>query len=332
MNDGLKKIILALLLSMISLGIGVTGFMLIEGYSFLESIYMTIITLSTVGFKEVRPLSDAGMIFLSVYILLNIGLFAYLVSHVVSYVFEGELKKQFLKYVSDKDLKKMKNHVIVCGFGRNGKRVCEELKNRQPCILIDQNPVVYEEAKGMVSQVIIGEASMEEVLHRAGIERANAIILALPNDADNVFITLSAREFNPDIMIISRASNEFSMRKLRKAGADEVILPYDLGGKHMAQLVTKPAVIEFLNMLEGAGSDFLIDQVLFDQLKPAFHEQSIKEMNIRDLSGVTVVAHKKSTGEINLYPDANEKLREGETFVILGTSHSIGKFKNEYTG
>ena len=200
MNSGLRKLTFGLGLSLLSVCIGVFGFMMIEKYNFTQAVYMTAITISTVGFREAKPLSDAGMIFTSAYIMFNLGLFAYIVSFAAKFIFDGELKSEYEAYSNKNQLKKMKNHVIVCGYGRNGSKAVRELKKSgQKCVVIDNNSEISESLSKLANAIVIGNASEEEVLIEAGIEKAKAIIITLPNDAENVYITLSSRELNPSL-------------------------------------------------------------------------------------------------------------------------------------
>jgi len=192
MNPRLRKLIFGLGLSLLSVSIGVLGYMLIENYTFTQAIYMTAITISTVGFREAKPLSEAGMIFTSAYIMLNLGIVAYMVSFVARFIFEGELRNQYRYYSNNQDLKKMKNHVIVCGFGRNGSKAVNELMNsNQKCVVIDNRQEIAEQLMTEAIVFVNGNASDEETLLKAGIKNAKAIIIALPSDAENVYITLS---------------------------------------------------------------------------------------------------------------------------------------------
>lgn len=331
MNPGLRKLIFGLGLAIFSVALGIGGYIIIEDYTFTEAVYMTAITISTVGFREARPLSQAGMIFTSIYIMLNLGLFAYFVSYAVRFIFEGELGNQYKIYTNTNILKKMKDHVIVCGYGRNGSRAVNELKEtKEKCVVIDSDENISDEELHLADAVVRGDASDEQILLKAGIERAKAIILTLPNDADNVFITLSAREINKNIQVISRASQEIAQKKLRKAGADMVVMPDSLGGKHMAQLITKPSVIQFLNLLDGVEGAFNVEQVRYEDLKPEYQGQSIMEMNIRKESGVSVMAYQTEQGSFHINPPASTVLKAAENFIILGTNEEVESFDAIY--
>jgi voltage-gated potassium channel len=305
--------------------------MLIEDYSFTQAIYMTAITISTVGFREAKPLSEGGMIFTSAYIMFNLGIVAYIITYIGRFVFEGELRNQYRYYSNNKDLKKMKNHVIVCGYGRNGSRALKELKtDKQTCVVIESNADLTDTLMKVTNATVIGNASDEEILVKAGVEKAKAIIITLPNDAENVYITLSARELNPELLIISRASNELTQKKLLKAGANRVIMPDSLGGKHMAQLITKPSVIHFLNLLEGTDGVFNIEQVKYEELKPEYEGLSIMEMNIRQVTGVTVMAYQSAQGSFQINPPAATVLQPGSHYIILGSNEELKRFQSQF--
>lgn len=331
MNPGLRKLIFGLGLAIFSVMLGVFGYMIIEGYTLTQAIYMTAITISTVGFREAKPLSEAGMIFTSAYIFMNFGLIAYVVSYAARYIFDGELQNELRNYSNNKLLKRMKDHVIVCGYGRNGSKAVTELRNSgEKCVVIEQNVEITEELKLSVDAIVRGDASDEQSLISAGIKEAKAIIITLPNDADNVYITLAARELNIDINVISRASQEMTRKKLLKAGADTVVMPDSLGGKHMAQLITKPSVIQFLNMLEGVEGVFNVEQVNYEDIKPEFQGKSILDMNIRKKSGVSVMAYQSAQGAFHINPPASTILQPSGHFIILGSHEEISDFEAAY--
>ncbi len=325
----LRKFFFAAGLLIISLLVGVTGFSLIEDYKFLDSVYMTLITMSTVGFQEVHPLGDGGKIFVVFYIMFNIGVLAYVVSIVTTYVFEGELNKIYKHIMFDWQVKKIKNHVIVCGYGRNGSRACRELqKMKTPVIVIEKSEDSLE-TTGDDLPAIHGDATLDENLIKAGIERARALITSLPHDADNVFITMSAKEHNPDIMVIARASDFKSEQKLHRAGADRVVMPDILGGIHMASLITKPYVIEFLEILNGVGdSDLRLEEFSFSQLKPDYQNRSIRELDIRKTTGATVVGIKDDARGFLFGPNVDTVIGSDDILIVLGSDASLDKFKH----
>lgn len=311
---------------------GVLGFMYIEDYPVLDSFYMTAITLSTVGYQMSKPLSDTGKIFISVYLFFNVGIFAYIVTYMASYVFEGEFRKEFYKYFNYKDIMKLKKHVIVCGYGRNGRRACEELKKQgTPFAIIEHNKEIidqYIDAKSM--PVIYGEASREEILIKANIKEATHIISTLPDDAQNVFIALTAKELKPEITVISRLNNQHAEKKLKKAGVDQVVMPDTLGGRHMAQLITKPYIIKFINMLDGIEGGFEVEEFYFEQFKEEYRGKTIKDIHVRSETGANIMAVGKRDGGLQINPSPDSVLKDDWYFIVVGRKASIEQFRVTY--
>lgn len=333
MHRDFRRFFSAVSLLGLSLFTGIGGFILIEGYSFWDAFYMTVITFSTVGFNEVSPLSSTGRIFTGLYIIMNLGIFAYVVSVMSAYLFEGELTSVFKKFISNKEVKKMKDHVIVCGYGRNGKRACQELfRHDTRFILIEKNGdnlVGKDEVSNY--HVVIGDATNDDTLQEANIESATSIITTLPDDAQNVFITLTAKELNPNIMIVARASEENSVTKLKRAGASHVIMPDAVGGTQMAQLITKPYVIEFLELLTGVGNESLkLEQVSYKEFKSEYKDSSILELDIRKKTDVTIVGINNGKNGFTMNPGAETIIKKGSTIIILGKGENIAHFKRFY--
>lgn len=334
MNKEIKQFISAVVLLAMSLMIGLSGYMLIENYSLRDAFYMTVITFSTVGFNEVNPLSQDGRLFTSFYIIFNLGIFAYVVSVMTTYIFEGKLNSVFRNILLNKEVKKMKGHIIVCGYGRNGRKACEELyKNQRNFILVELDKELlmsHEEVKRY--QIIIGDATHDETLQEARIDQASALITTLPNDAQNVFITLTAKELNPGLTIIARASQETSEKKLMRAGANKVIMPDAVGGTHMAQLITKPNVIEFLELLAGEGNHgFQLEEVDYDAFRDEFKGKSVLELDIRNKTGTTVVGFRDPKNGFIFNPQPETKILKGDVVIISGSDANIKKFKSTYT-
>ena len=329
-----NRLSFGLLLLVASMVIGQLGYTLIEKYSAIDAFYMTVITLSTVGFTEVRELSDAGRIFTSFYIIFNLGIFAYAVGTITSYFVEGEFAELYRRYTVGLKVEKSKNHVIVCGMGRNGSRTCEELQSSQhPFVLIELKPDLVEQyATSNEIQYVIGDATTDEVLLAAGIKRAEAIITTLPRDADNVFITLTARELNPDVKIIARATDESAEKKLYRAGANQVVMPDAIGGMHMARLITQPSVIEFLNILSGTGSNSLkLEDIMYDELQRPYQGKTLRELNIRQHTGATVIGFRHQSERFTFNPHGDLKFEVGDTMIIVGTELNLQSFRDYYT-
>ncbi len=327
----LNRFVFAVVLMLASVITGVAGFMLIEDFRFIEAFYMTVITFSTVGYNEIRPLSDEGRIFVSFYIILNLAVIAYVVSVVSAYLFEGELNKLYKKYLFNKGVRKMDNHVIVCGFGRNGAKASEELASHgEDFVILETNDERIDYIEQFYKyRVIKGDATSDDVLLAAGINRAKAIITTLPNDAQNVFLALTARELNPGITIISRASEETSEKKLLRAGATKVIMPDAVGGLHMAQHITKPVVIEYLDMLSGGG-DYVLEEVHVGQLKSEFRDKSILDLDIRKRTGTSVIGFKDQDDKLTFNPPSHKNLDPDDVLIIFGLSEEVEKFRQEF--
>lgn len=334
MKGRLRNLITAIVLLQFSLLIGVLGFMKVEGYDLMNAFYMAVITISTVGFTEVQELSPNGRLFTSAYILVNLGIFAYVVSVITSYLFEGKLRSIFKDYMVDRELNKLKNHVIVCGYGRNGSQACEELlKSGREFVVIEKDPEVRQSVPSSASfPLLIGDATADSKLKLAGIGRASVIIITTPSDAANVFITLTARALKPDIYIIARASEQQTEEKLYRAGANQVIMPDNLGGMFMAQMVTKPVVIEFLDLLTGrGGSNYRLEAIHFDNLKPRFKDKTLKQLNIPEVTGCTVIGVKDNIQGLIPSPRPETFIGVDDTLIVLGSESQLEKMINHYT-
>ena len=311
--------------------IGIFGYIFIEDYTFVEAFYMTIITITTAGYLEVHPLSDAGRIFTSLYLVTNIGIFFYGATTIVGLVIEGEFRNIFKNYNVKKKISDLKGHVIVCGYGRNGKQVCLELKDdKHPYMIIEKRENIIDELKTDESILFIdGDATEEETLINAGIKYAKAIITTLPEDPDNVYVVLSARELNPDITIISRASNEASVNKLKRAGANNVIMPEKIGGAHMAALVMKPDIMEFIAELTGQSSDISLtfEELSLKDIASEYVEGTIRDLDIRNRTGANIIGLRMPDGEFIINPLPETKLNKNTKLIALGNSKQIAEMR-----
>jgi len=331
----LSRLWLALGLLVFSFAVGVGGFMLLENYPFVDAFYMTVITASTVGFGEVHPLSDVGRIFVSFYILFNLLVVAYLVSVLTAYIFDGELRHLFRMIRADQEIKSFRDHVIVCGFGRNGFKAYDELRHSGArAVVVEQNQALVTAANEAGHQIpaVFGDATLDSTLRQAGIAHARALITALPKDADNVFVALSARELNPNIIIIARASARSSVSKLISAGASSVVLPDEIGGSHMANLVIRPEVIRFLDMISGLDPNKLrLEELSFNELKPALRGQSIRELDVRSRTGATIIALRRGQGgELEVSPAADYRTAAGDVLLVLGNEAQIQALHQQF--
>lgn len=326
----IRRLFISLVLLMILSIVGFSGFILIDGFAPVEALFMTVITMSTVGFGTVRDLSPNGMIFASFLIIASAGTFIYAITNLTTFVVEGEIKDVFQQYQTRKKVKLVKDHIIICGLGRNGREAAEELlRQKQSFIVIDQDEQVIRDFLDHHpdSLIIMGDATQDEVLDRANIQHARGLITSLSTDAENVFITLTAREMNPRIALIARASLPSTIKKLKRAGANEVILPNLIGGRKMVNLITRPAMVEFVEMVSGqSGMDFHLEV-----FSCANHDQlvgkTIAELNVRSRSGATIIGLKHGDERVELSPPANHQITAEDRLFILGKDAQIDQFK-----
>lgn len=306
--------------------LGSAGFMFIEGYNFVEAFYMTVITISTVGFREVHELSPKGMIFTSFLIITSIGTFAYTISAVTTYFVAGEYKDIFKTRKLQRSIEKLKDHVIVCGYGRVGEKACSELwEKKYPVVIIEHNEDKVNRLRENVTPLVVhGDASLDEKLMAAGLDRAKAIICTLPSDADNLYAVLASREINPGIKVISRASRQASVKKLRTAGADNVIMPDTVGGAHMASLVATPDVIDFLDhvQIQGKG-EINLEELDIRDLPEELRVPTLGELDARNRVGVNVIGVKTLDGEFLINPGPDTKLNNACKLFVLGNETQI---------
>jgi voltage-gated potassium channel len=311
------------------LTIGISGYMLLSGYSFVDAVYMTVITITTVGFGELKPFTPEEKVFTIFLILTSITVFGYAVSTFSEYLVSGKLFDHFKHKRVEKQIEKLEGHTIICGYGRNGKQAILKLKNyNKQFVVIESNKEVVDflDAGDMLN--VQGDATTDEILLRAGIKKAANLITALPSDADNLFVVLSARQLNNDCTIISRASKESSYSKLKIAGADNVIMPDKLGGNHMASLVTTPDVIEFVDRLTIEGETTAnLEEIAVDDLPKEFVNKTILDLDLRRKTGCTVIGYRNPDKDYIINPEADCKLITGSHLIVLGRPEQISKLR-----
>ncbi|UTW65171.1 potassium channel protein [bacterium SCSIO 12643] len=301
------------------------GYMVIEDYNLVDAFYMTIITVSTVGFKEVQPLSVEGRIFTSFLIIFSFGIFAYTVSYITRYIVNGDLQNYFKNYKVDAYIDRISDHVIVCGYGRNGAQAVKTLlAYGKECVIIENNDDILARLKEANLLYIKGDATAEKTLIRAGIKRAKSIISTLPNDAANVFVVLTARELATNIHIISRASEDSSEKKLRIAGSDNVIMPDKVGGAHMGSLVVTPDVYEFLDHISVMGSNEVnLEEIAYKNIPTQFHGKTLEELDKSYDSGCLIIGFRTPEGDYKVNPSRELVLVPGCKIFVLGTQSQI---------
>lgn len=315
----------AITYSVLIVSIGVLGYMLFFGYSFIDALYMTIITISTIGFGEVHPFGTGEKLFTIGLIISSLFIFGYAVSSFSEYLISGQFFHQLKVKKVQKQIEQLEGHTIVCGYGRNGKQAISKLKNYKKQI------VVVEKFEGIARQLdekgvltIQGDATLDETLLRAGIMSAKNLIIALPSDADNLFVVLTAKQLNKDCKIISRASKETSYSKLKIAGADNVIMPDKLGGSHMASLVVTPDVIEFVDRLTIEGETTAnLEEVAINGLPEKYIDKTILDLDLRRKTGCTVIGYRTPDKDYIINPEASVKLEAGGNLIVLGRPEQI---------
>lgn len=310
--------------------IGTIGYIVIDDYTLFDAFYMTIITIATVGYGEVEPLSSGGKMFTVFLIITSFGTFAYAVSAITRFVLDGEFNQFYKNKKLSAAIDKLSDHVIICGFGRNGRQAAHVLKrHNRRFVVVENNATVTDSINHKFSELVLtGDSTKDETLIKAGIMRAKALITTLPIDADNLFIVLTAKHLNPNLTIISRASDDNSDTKLKIAGATNVIMPDRVGGAHMASLVMKPDVMEFIDFITAEGGDNInLEEIDFDKLSEGLQHKTLKDLEIRNKSGANIIGFKTATGEYVVNPSADTKIIPQSKIFVLGTPDQIKKLK-----
>lgn len=320
-----RKITLILVFLLVILLTGMFGYMLLLHVSAVDALYMTVITISTVGYGEVGVMSDAAKLFSIFIIFAGLTAVGYGVSSLVAYFFEGEMRAAWRIKRMENMIQGMKNHYIVCGAGEVGRTVIKSLQeNRSDVVVVEENEKQYEELVQAGIPAILGDATHEDILQKAGIEHAKGIVCALPADSENVFTALTARQMNADIYIVSKAVEATSHNKLMKAGANHTISPNEIGGQRIAALLLRPSVISFLDVITRAG-DVTLDLAEVEIApQSGLAEQKLSEAKIPERTGLIVLALKRKVGaKFKFNPGSGEVMHAGDTMIVLGTSEQV---------
>jgi voltage-gated potassium channel len=298
---------------------GVVGYWGLEGYSWLDALYMTVITLSTVGFQEVRPLSPGGRVFTIALLVGGLGVIFYTAVAVAERVVAGELRQYFGRRRMEKRIASLSDHYLVCGFGRIGGVICRELASKPvPFVVIDQDAERVRLAEESGYLALQGDASEEQVLLGAGAGRAQGLFAALSTDAANVFLTLTAKELKPSLFVVARAEGERSQRTLAHAGADKVISPYAMGGHRMAQAALRPAVVDIIELATHHQSlEVQLEEIGIPPGSPCGGE-TLQQSGLCGIPGVIVVAIKRASGGMVFNPSPADRVEPGDRLVALG--------------
>lgn len=313
---------------------GVIGYQLLEGLPFLDALYMTIITISTVGFKEVKDLSLVGRILTIVLIVFGVGTALLVFTNITQWVVEGELREILGRRRVEKKIGRLQDHYILCGFGRVGRLIAREFAQQKVAfVLIEKDSETLARHQWEDLLFIQGDATEEEVLVQAGVARAKGLITALPSDAENLLISLTARDLNPNIYIVARGGEqEGSERKLERAGANKVISPYHMGGLRMAHAILKPTVVDFMEIATHSESmELEMEEIQIDPTSPLAH-LALKDSGIRQDHGVIIVAIKKGSGRMIFNPGPEILMEPGDRLVALGEPEQMERLEQRASG
>ena len=323
---GQGRAVKALGILVIILLVGTVGYRQLEDWSFLDSLYMTVISITTVGYGEVGEVSDAGRVFTIFIIFTGIGIIAYILGMVAQAMVELQVRSIIGRRKLGLKMKALKNHYIVCGFGRIGKIIAGEMKAYKiPMVVIDNTPEEREFLEAEEIPFIIGDATVEEVLVEARIEKAKGLVSVVASDADNLFITMSARGLNPKLFILARSDQEHTEKKLLRAGANKVVSPYLLGGHKMAQSIIKPAVTDFIEFTVHDRKIGLGMEELTVSEKSRLNGVSLIDSGIRQDMDVIIVAIRKKEGEMKFNPSSESAIEAEDTLIALGKKDDLAR-------
>lgn len=307
------------------LALGTFGYMLIDGAGFLAALYMTVITITTVGYAETFPLSTGGQVFTMFLILIGVGFVLYVFSKMTGDVIEGRLQKSIGRMKMKNRVARLRDHYIVCGYGRIGKVICRILEeNKRPLVVIEKDPDKIEAIAAAGHLVLAGEAADDQTLKEAGIEQARGLIAVVSSDADTVYITLSARGINPDLFIMARSSGEEGAEtKLIRAGANKVLSPYFIGATRMAQQLVRPTVIDFIDLaVHGGELGLRLEEMVVRESSP-LAGRTLLDSGIRKNHDLIVVAIKRIQGEMIFNPSPATVINVSDILVMLGGQDNI---------
>lgn len=315
----------ALTLLVLVIGGGTAGYMVVEEWGFLDAFYMTVLTISTVGYGEVHPLSVTGKFLSILIILLGVGSVGFAVGTAGKLMLEDRIRA-VLGRRSMKSIQKLHNHYIICGFGRMGRIICEELREKGiPLVVLENEDVVIQEIERLGYPYMKADATSDEELITAGIERAAGLVSVVTDDAQNVFIVLTARGLNPKLNIVARSAAEESIKKLVRAGANKVISPYFLGGHRIAQAIMRPTVLDFLeNIVQNKTMDLVLEEIRIAP-RSRLVGTTLATSGLRKDFNIIILAIKSITGAMSFNPSFDTEIKAGDTLVILGHSEHLEK-------
>lgn len=322
------RLLVPVAILVVLLAAGTLGYQLVEGWGWLDALYMTVITITTVGFREVHPLSAGGRVFTMALALGGVFTAFYAGVEFIRAVVTGEILTVFGRQRMESRLEKLSGHFVVCGFGRMGRLVAEEFSSAGlPFVVVDRESKVLEGFDIPHGIPLVGDATADDVLRRAGVERARALVTAAASDADNLFITMSARLINERLVIVARAEGEGAEVKLRRAGASRVVSPYSIGGRRVAQAVLRPNAMDFIELATRTGHLELQIEEVEVGAESALVGRSIKATPVRSELGIIIVAIKKPGGKMAFNPSPDTALEAGDLLITLGHRQQLDRLE-----
>ena len=305
---------------------GTLGFHLIEGWSLADSLYVTVQTLTTVGYGDITPKTMTGRVFASLFMFFGIGVAVYILTSTVQQIVQSELLAAFGERRRRREMNKLRNHFIICGAGRVGSRIIREMERaHMPFVVIESDAQKLVELSERHAHVLVRDATLEETLREAGVERARGLAACLPDDADNVYVVLTARDLNRDLHIVARAVEEQAEAKLIRAGANRVVAPTIIGSHRMAQALIKPAVADFMDSFTAENLDLRFEQLEVAPASP-YAGQKIGSTNIRSELNIVIVAIRHRNGEMEINPSGEAKIEAGDVLVVIGRADALARF------
>ena len=320
-----RNLIFATIMLTLIIGMGTAGYMILEKWNFLDSLYMTVITLTTVGFGEVHPVSDQGRILTMTILVSGLGVVGYLIGTLTQIVVEGQLLRIMGRKKLERKIEKLKDHIIICGYGRVGRIICEEIYRSKPTalVVIDSDSTVTAKIEEDGHLYLLGDATEERFLVRSGIRRAKGLATALDSEADNVYITLTAKGLNPNLYIIARAGRIGSEKKLLQAGANHVVSPHQIGGYRMAQALLRPSVTEFIDFATHDPNTGMGMEEIPVRPSSKLSDVALVDSGIRKNLDLIIVAIKKADGKMLFNPASHTTIQIGDTLIALGQRSSL---------
>jgi voltage-gated potassium channel len=318
---------IAVIILILIIAVGTIGYRVLEGWSIIDSLYMTITTISTVGYGDFHPMTTGGRLFTIVIIIVGVGTMLYSVGMLAETVVEGRLRAIMGRGKLERIIEKIHDHYIICGCGRIGYLICRELKDEGvPFVVVDSNQEVLQKIEDEEFLYVKGDATHDRTLMAAGIKRAKGIVCALPTDAENLYVILTAREINQDIFILSRSEEEESEHRLLRAGANRVMSPYTLGGMRMAMAILRPAMLDFIEITTSRQSlELRMEEVAVCEGSPVIGK-TLGESEIRQKYGLIIVAVKKDSGRMIFNPVATYVIEKGDMLIAMGEEANVKQF------